>query len=388
MSQPRKRNRAADRKQALIKTLRSLALAATPDEASEELYDHVEQMVEAGLDADVEAVIDDPTLSDAASEAIGAALEEAGYRLSVLLQAKGAAEPELGVIIPFALTFLMMVPETQVARLPADLPDTIDEITRSKWLRQALGVDDQVSLFVDGHLYRLDHSEWQSASAVRRYLHSIAAYFSQKPPPRPPLLARDYARPVQFEKTPDMGEGAVVLVERVLCGGVMVDEGEAASTVEERLFETESAPPLDLGPFIQAELNGQNLADAHVIGLCTPIELWDVPREGLTLRRLVGLKDRAEKARSSLASRPSGGVPLWRLDVQPSSGGQAVTVRAFTSRAASERPLFTYTWEVVETVEDIEDVLEDFRAVAKEYGARLLMPGEFAPGQAGWRALN
>jgi len=125
-----------------------------------------------------------------------------------------------------------------------------------------------------------------------------------------------------------------------------------------------------------------------VVGVCTPIELWDVPREGLTLRRLVGLKDRAEKARSSLASRPSGGAPLWRIDVQPSSGGQAVTVRAFPSDSVSQHPLFTYTWEVVETVEDIDDVLEDFRAVAKEYGARLLMPGEFAPGQAGWRALN
>ena len=57
-------------------------------------------------------------------------------------------------------------------------------------------------------------------------------------------------------------------------------------------------PPIDLGPFVQAELDGQHLTETHVVGLCTPIELWDVPREGLTLRRLVGLKDRAEKARS------------------------------------------------------------------------------------------
>ena len=216
---------------------------------------------------------------------------------------------------------------------------------------------------------------------MRRYLKALVGRVSGAAPSLP-LLAEAYDLPPEFEQ-PEQA-GAAALVMRALVGAVAVAEGEAALRVEDQLFEKAELPANEWEALVAAELTGGRAAAVKVFALPKPVELWDVPREGLALSRIISVRRRAREA-DGVTGRLRGSLWLTAIDETPE--GLLIKLEA-RKTAEPPQPLFTYTWSVAEALETAEDVLDDFEMIAQEHGARLLMPGELPPDTHGWRTVN
>ena len=76
------------RREDMVAQLRLLAAAVQLEDETDEaylalsqLYSHIETMVDRELDEDIETLLEDPSVSDDACQAIEQGLEEAGFRL-------------------------------------------------------------------------------------------------------------------------------------------------------------------------------------------------------------------------------------------------------------------------------------------------------------------
>ena len=178
-----------------------------------------------------------------------------------------------------------------------------------------------------------------------------------------------------------MPNGAILLVMCVLCGAVAATD-ELVDEVEARLFEHGALPAEDLQAFIAEELAGHGLSVIHIAALPTPFQLWDVPTEGLAIARHLELAWRARQADGGTGRLRDS---VWSTAIFDTSEGLVVSLEAH--KAGVHQPVFTFAWTVAGDLEDADDILEDFAAVAAEVGARVLPPGAPAPGR-GWQALN
>jgi hypothetical protein len=373
MTQPRKR-------EDMVAQLRLLAAAVKMDDETDEsylaldkLFTHIETMVDRELDEYIENLLDDPSVSDDACQAIEQGLEEAGFRLSLLLSQAPDGEVTEGVLIPFAIFFTASIAESSVPTFPTDVPDAIDQIAKRKLIRQTFGLGDAVSTFLDGRLYHIDHVEWQRASAVRRYLKSTAAYLSHLSPTFDPL-SPDYRKAIEIEDHPTKSNA--VLLMRALCGFVLVPEGEEASEVEERLFVQDEHRLDSIGDILRDELAARGVVDCAIDSTFLSYELWEVPMLGLNLWRRLHLQQMADEGLARLLSTWPSGKPITPV-LYASYHGEAdvvteVKLAAYAS-AADAQSLFSYRWDVVHELETQDDIADTIVSTAKQLMATVVM---------------
>jgi len=292
--------------------LRLLAAAVKLDDetdeaylALEQLYAHIETMVDRELDEDIENLLEDSSVGDEACLAIEQGLEEAGFRLSLLSQASPDGEATEHVLIPFAILFTAIVAESSVSTFPTQVPDTVRRVAERKLIRQTFGLGDVVSTVLDGHLYHIDHTEWRRASAVRSYLKSMAAFLSRLTPTLHPLAA-NYHKATEIVPRQQTAPFAahptkpnVVLLMRALCGFVLAREGQEALEVEELLFDQDLQDEHRLDSFrdiLRDELAACDVVDVTIDFASLPYELWEVPMLGLNLWRRFHLRQMAADA--------------------------------------------------------------------------------------------
>lgn len=375
-TQPRKR-------EDMVAQLRLLAAAVKLDDETDEaylaldqLFTHIETMVDREFDEDIETLLEDPSVSDDACQAIEQGLEEAGFRSSLLSQVSSGGEITESVLIPFAILFAAIVPESSVPTFPTDVPEAVNQIAERKLIRQTFGLGDAVSTFLDGRLYHIDHAEWRRASAVRRYLKSTAAYLSHLSPTFDPLAA-DYRKTTEIAAHPTKPK--VVLLMRALCGFVLVQEGPQASEAEEHLFDQDFQDEHRLDSFrdiLRDELTARGVVDCTIDFTFLPCELWEVPALGFNLWRRLHLQQMAAEALDRLLTTWPSGKPispvLYVSLHEESDVVKEVRLAAYAGDVNTP-PLLSYRWDVVHELETQDDVTDAITSTAQQLMATVVM---------------
>lgn len=381
------------RREEMVAQLRLLAAAVQLEDETDEaylalsqLYSHIETMVDRELDEDIETLLEDPSVSDDACQAIEQGLEEAGFRLSLVSQASPDGEVTEHVLIPFAILFTAIVAESPVSTFPTDVPDAINRIAERKLIRQTFDLGDAVSTFLDGRLYHIDHAEWRRASAVRRYLKSVVAFLSHLSPTFQPLAA-DYRKATEIDAHPTKPK--VVLLMRVLCGFVLAREGQEAIEVEEHLFDQDIQDEHRLDSFrdiLRDELAARGVVDCTLDFTFSPYELWEIPALGFNLWRRLHLQQMADESLERLLSTWPSGKPITPVLYvslhEEREVVKEVKLAAYGS-AANTQPLFTYRWDVVHELETQDDITAAITSTAQQLMATVVMVDDAFSNQSG-----
>jgi len=268
-------------------------------------------------------------------------LEDVGYRLYTTGREgpTGDVRKE-GVLVPFAFLLTMSGSYARVAAVPDVLQRTVRVAAESGLLRRMAGVDERVSLLLDGRLYRPDAPEFTSESSVQRYLRGIKdmGFVGGAVPPLSTLpVAPQYGDPAvtSLLAEPQYGE-----FTRVLCGAALVyiDEQEAG---EDALFDGEPSDD-DLAEFaalVASEFG--NAADGDLgVAVAGLFELFDVPDLAAIVMYTSHL--------GMLSARAHLQAPGRRVALVVSEHGEEdgaiceIRIAAFAD--GDSEPLFTFVW--------------------------------------------
>ncbi len=388
MSKGKKKEKEDSAKRVLERIRRSAALLKKGD-YPDELFDDVLWMVERGLEEKVYQLIEEEEYDEEVLDVLAMALHEAGYRLYLSFvpaskQEKASVREEIpAIMIPFAIIFAVPVLIGEAASFPTELPLTIKRAAEDRIIRDALGLDEGGSIFLDDRLYRVDHTEWRQESAAREYLNSLASYLTKSKKKFPPLAA-DYNDPPQFHGDPYQLE-RMSIIQRAVCGAVLTnqgEEGEEALEFEDHIFgESEEGRFDALGNLIKEEL-ASHMAGPEFDVFVYPylVELNEVPESGLQLQRTIQISLETERAMQNLLEMAPPGEVIEPLLYVSRHGGDEVVeeirLAAYGREAEDEEPFFTFVWEIVHELEDPEDVSEAIVEISKQLNAKILLVEE------------
>ena len=268
--------------------LARLAQAEFTEESEREMLGLVDWFIENGYDDELNAVIDNPGISDEAADALEVFRDDLGYREAWNTSAGDVCAMPFALLVEFALG--------PGAVLPSDVPLTRDSLS-SGLLRRLTGVGSQPTLLVFESLLRPEISLWTSPSRVRRMLARAGkTIFERAPMPAVP------PEPVD-DRTCDDGE--VIVCIRVLVGIAFTVDADDA---EKKLFGTgEEEPALldrsacgELESILKSEIDCLEVTLAPYV-----VELHEVPSEAAWLIEML----KFEVAVSDAIERLLGGKP-------------------------------------------------------------------------------
>ncbi|MBL8194938.1 MAG: hypothetical protein JNM06_14165 [Blastocatellia bacterium] len=366
----------------------ALTIEDESDDLPLELWDLVQWMVENKKESLVREIMNNEDLSETAFDSLDFILKDVGYRYPAVLPvmgSKGKAKMEEFELIPFAISFLVPIPEEKLSKVPATIPKVVNKLLEEKIIRKALGLNDKPFILLDPHLYHVDHEEWLQESAVMEYLQGYLAYFSQSTTNLSPLT-KNYKKPSvisQTEISDDVPQYCLLM--RVLCGVVLASE-EDAIELEEELFDfeemelTEKAlktrekawEKVEKALVKEFEHNGIELPSGIFVNP-SAIELWDIPRLGSSLGRILPLQIDLHNAIAQLLTETNG-EELFTPQIFLSLHGEDESVEEVRLALYSDtnKPaFFHYLWTINPDLDDPEDISTAIVAIASEIEAEV-----------------
>lgn len=368
----------------------ALTIEDESDDLPLELWDLVQWMVENKKESLVREIMSNEDLSESATDALDFILKDAGYRYPAelpVMGSKGKTKWEEFELIPFAISFLVPIPEEKLSKVPTMIPKVVNKLTEEKTIRKALGLNDHPGIVLDPHLYHVDHEEWIQESTVREYLKGHLAYLTQSTTTLSPLT-KNYKKPSVISKTEITNNvPQYCLLMRVLCGVVLASE-EDSIELEEELFdfeETEATEKvlkarekawekLEKALVKEFEHNGIELPSGIFVNP-SAIELWDIPRLGSSLGRILPLQIDLHNAIAQLLTETNG-EELFTPQIFLSLHGEGESIEEVRLALYSDptKPaFFHYVWTINPDLDDPEDISTAIVAIANEIEAEVMV---------------
>lgn len=379
----------------VLARIRSLSLSANEDGGGIQLLEDVTWMVDRRLEDRVLKLLEED-LPEESCNTIVWALRVTATRLTLLGIQDASEEPQPLVLIPFAILLHFSFLAGEAAQFPTELNESASRAMEEELIQQALGLPDDVTVFVDPRLYQPQHEEWLRPSATRRYLKSIVEHLEEPATPVTPLIS-EYKQRQLFRDEDDLLPDEVGVCQGLICGGIITrlgEGGEALERVGKLLFgDPDDESDVDEERFeeftrlIEDELAGRCLMTTFTVMVNTvPIELWDVPRFVFQVQRSVSLGLAIEMALEGFREGESTGRDL-KSALYVSLHGSEETVQEIRYAAylvddngtEEEAPFFSYVWEIVFAVEAPEDIDEATGDIAAQLNASVNMVAGLLP---------